>query len=66
MRHSDQCRQGIIGAVEADDEGRMRTFWDMNALKRLAPEVAGKRGAAPVVAALQVETEQFKWSGGTK
>ena len=53
MRHSDECRQRITEAVEADDEGKMRTFLDKNAARRPgpAPKIAGGGGAAPAVAA---------------
>ena len=47
VRHSDECRQIIMEAVEADDESKVRTFLDKNAPRRPAPQNAAP-AAAPV------------------
>ena len=48
VRHSDECRQRVMEAVEADGEGRMRTFLDKNAPRRTAPDIVGGGcGGAP-------------------
>ena len=41
VRHCDECRQRIMEALEAIDEGIMRTFLDKNAPRRPEPEIAG-------------------------
>ena len=48
---SDECRQGVMEAFEADDEGRVRTFLDTNASRRPAPEIPGGGGATRASAA---------------
>ena len=71
MRHSDECRQVNMEAVEADDVGRKRTFLDKNVPRRPAPEMAGRGGAAlavaappppaPVRPAAQEEPDPHRW-----
>ena len=51
VRRSDERRQRIMEAREADEEGRMRTFLDKNVSRRPAPEIAGGGGAALAVVA---------------
>ena len=47
--HSDERRQGIMEAVEEEDEDRMRAFLDRNVPRRTAAVVIGGGSAEPAV-----------------